>query len=147
MSGAPVHLALRAGESLRAVIAPDRQVQLLSDALFAIFGLMLAVGLKSLLDLSLERELSGLGSGIATTIVFLLGPLVIQRIFGPRPVYALTNRRLILAEDDAIELHRIRRIRVWLTSVSLQTDTRRVALQHLSNAPAVARLIRDTLTR
>jgi hypothetical protein len=143
----PAHVTLQPGEGLRAVIAQDRQVQLLTDGILATLLLMLAVVLKTLLDGGLQRELSGLGSGLFTTFVFLAGPLLMQRIFGARPVYALTDRRLILAEDDAIELHRIRRIRVWLTSISLQTDTRLVSLQHLTNAPAVARLIRDTLTR
>lgn len=147
MSALPAHVILHPGEALRAVIAQDRQVQLLTDGILASAGLMLAMMLKMALDGGLQRELSGLGSGMLTTLVFLIGPLVIQRIFGARPAYALTTHRLILAEDDAIELRQIRRIRVWLTSVSLQTETRRVSLQHLPNAPAVARLIRDTLTR
>lgn len=147
MSALPVHVTLQPGEGLRAIIMQDRQVQLLTDGIVATLGLMLAVLLKIALDSGLQRELSGLGSGLFTTLVFLVGPLVIQRIFAARPAYALTTRRLILAEDDIIELHQIRRIRVWLTSVSLQTDSRRISLQHLPNAPAVARLIRDTLTR
>lgn len=147
MPALPAYVTLQPGEGLRAVIAQDRQVQLLSDGLMATFGLMLAVLLKMALDGGLQREFSGLGSGLITTFVFLVGPLLVQRVFGARPAYALTDRRLILAEDDVIELHRIQRIRVWLTSVSLQTDTRRVSLQNLPNAPAVARLIRDTLTR
>jgi len=143
----PADVTLQPGEGVQAVIAQDRQVQLLTDGLLATFGLMLAVVLKIALDGGIGRELSGLGSGMFTTFLFLVGPLLIQRIFGARPAYTLTDRRLILAEDDIIELHQIRRIRVWLTSISLQTDTRRVWLQHLPNAPAVARLIRDTLTR
>ncbi|MFN7001988.1 MAG: hypothetical protein ACK4NW_01010 [Roseinatronobacter sp.] len=140
-------ISLQPGETLRAMILQDRQVQLLRDGFLVTLGVMLAVTLTILLDTSLDRALSGPGSGLLMTFLFLFGPLLLQRVLGARPAYVLTDRRLILAEDDTIELHQIRRIRVWLTSISLQTDTRRVWLQNLTNAAAVARLIRDTMTR
>lgn len=140
-------ISLQPGETVRAMILQDRQVQLLRDGLLGTLGLTLAVTLTNLLDTSLDRALSGPGSGLWMTFLFLFGPLLLQRVLGARPAYVLTDRRLILAEDNTIELRQIRRIQVWLTSISLQTDTRRVWLQNLTNAPAVARLIRNTMTR
>ncbi len=143
----PSRIALQPGETPCALIAEDRQVQLLRDALLGVLSVMAAVLLTIALNTSLERSLSGPGTGLIMTFIFLFGPLLIQRVLGPRPVYMLTTHRLILAEDDAIDLRQVRRIRVWWTSVSLQTDNRSVALKNLANPPAVARLIRDTLAR
>ncbi|MCH8465813.1 MAG: hypothetical protein LAT78_04460 [Roseinatronobacter sp.] len=145
MTARQTQFALEPGESPRALIAQSRHVQLLLDALTGVIGLMVAALALIWANIPLGQVLAGLGSGLLGTFVFLFGPLLLQRAFGAHSPYLLTNRRLILAPDDIIELKHIRRMRVWLTSISLHTDARKVTLRHLVNAPAVAALIRDTI--
>jgi hypothetical protein len=146
MAAAQSEIALEPGERPRALIAQSRQVRLLGDALIGVLALMLAALALISANIPFGQVLAGFGSGLLSTFVFLFGPLILQRTFGARPPYVLTNRRLILAPDDMIELKHIRRMRVWLTSVSLHTDARKVTLRHLVNAPAVAALIRETIS-
>jgi hypothetical protein len=145
MARPQIQFALEPGETPRALIGQDLQLRLIMDALAVV--LVLAVIMLALIwaNIPLGQVLAGFGSGLLSTFVFLFGPLMLQRIFGAHPPYLLTNRRVILAPDDIIELKHIRRMRVWLTSISLHTDARKVTLRHLVNAPAVAALIRETI--
>lgn len=139
----PFQVALQPGEMAQAIIHRDWRVQVLGDMLKAVFGLgATVVGLMAL-DLTLQRPLLGIRTGLFTTIALLAAPLLAQRWVGGRPPYVLTNRRLIIGTDDWIDLHQIQLIRVWLTCVSLQSGMRHVWLQHLVNPPSTALLIRN----
>ncbi|MCC5993516.1 MAG: hypothetical protein JJT99_13460 [Rhodobacteraceae bacterium] len=142
---APDHISLLAGETTQALIQQDREVKFLREAVAAMLGIGAVVVLLIVIDLIHERPLQGLGGGMALTFAFLFGPLLYQRLF-TRPVpYLLTNRRLILGQDGALELARIARLRVWLTSITIHAGGQKIRLVNLVNPPAVARLLRDTI--
>lgn len=142
---APDHISLLAGETTRALIQQDREVKFLREALAAMLGIGAVVVLFSLIDLIHQRPLQGLGGGMALTFAFLFGPLIYQRLFA-RPVpYLLTNQRLILGDDGALDLARVARLRVWLTSITIHAGGQKLRLVNLVNPPAVARLLRDTI--
>ncbi|WP_296475171.1 hypothetical protein [Roseinatronobacter sp.] len=143
-SGWPDHIPLLAGERPVALIHQDRQLKSLRDGLVATFGLAGAVILFAALDLINNRPVQGMNWGLLATFVFLFGPIVQQRVFArPRP-YALTDRRLILDDDGALDLDRVERLRVRLSSITIHLGGQKKRLVNLINAPAVARLIRDT---
>lgn len=124
---------------------PDWEVRLLSEALFGVIGLLAVSLALTGFDLARGRPPEGLGGGMLATLVFLFGPLLVQRLMAARPVHVLTSERLIVAADQVIELRDIRRLRVWLTSVICTTRDGRIALTHLVNASAVAYLIRAAI--
>jgi hypothetical protein len=141
----PFALDLRPRERVVAVIMPDWEVRLLFEALFGVIGLLAVSLALTGFDLARGRPPEGLGGGMLATMVFLFGPLLVQRLMAVRPVHVLTNERLIVDADQVIELREISRIRVWLTSVICTTREGRVGLNYLVNASAVAYLIRGAL--
>jgi hypothetical protein len=88
---------------------------------------------------------NGVSFGTLATLAFLLGPIAAQRLMRPMPVYWVTNHRVLLDNGSDIRLTDIRRIRVWLTRLTLHTDTQKCVLHWLANPAAVAVLLRDTI--
>ena len=141
--GLPPYVVLARGEQPQVLIQNDWQVHLLTEALFAVLILLIVSLAVITVDLSQARALAGVGGNLFATLAFLTVPVLVQRLFGKRQPYVLANMRLIVNEDKSIPLHEIRRIKVWMTSIMVQTDTSRFWVTSLINAPAVARLIRD----
>ncbi len=145
MSPLPQHVAIRPGERVVALIHPAFAVQLLWESLLATLGLMAAIVFTIALDMSLGRPLGGPGPGLMMTFVFLIGPLLLQRIITTRGPYVLTSVRLIIDAETEVALNSVARMRVWPTSLGIQTGARRYSLPHLVNPSAIARLIHDTI--
>jgi len=140
-------ISLHPGEQLVARVAQDREVAILFEALLGILGLLaITVGLL-VFDVTQDRAEPGSSLGTLLTLGFLLGPIAAQRLMRPMPCYWLTDRRLVLDQNKEIALSDIRRIRVWLTGLSLRTGSERYALNLLANPSAVAALLRDTIAR
>lgn len=140
-------ISLQPGETLIARVPQDREVAILFEALLGILGLFVFSIAYLLYDGA--RGVAGAGSSLGTlvTLGFLLGPIAAQRLMRPMPSYWLTNRRLVLDEGTEVALSDIRRIRVWLTGLTLRTASKRYALNLLANPSAVATLLRDTIAR
>lgn len=143
----PAHIKLQRGETALALIAQDRQVGLLKEALLTVAGLI-ALTLGTLW-FDLLRGLSPEPPGGTTfvSLLFLIGPIVIGRFLRQPQVYVLTDQRLIVAEDDEIDLREITRLRVWATSVVVHKGRAGSALTDLINPSAVAALIRDAIAK
>lgn len=145
MSPLPPYVTIQPGERVVALIHPAFAVQALSEALLAIIGLMAAILFTIALDLSLDRPLAGPGPGLMMTLVFLIGPVLLQRVMSTRAPYVLTSGRLIIDAETEVALNAILRLRVWPTSLGVQTVAQRRSLSHLVNPSATARLIHDTI--
>ncbi|TVP72568.1 MAG: hypothetical protein EA339_06135 [Rhodobacteraceae bacterium] len=141
----PDAIILRPGERLLAFIHQDREVQILRESLVALAIFTVIYTGPMLLDLAAGRAPKGGNLGLMLSMALLFGPILFQRAFAQTPPYVLTSQRLIVAEDDQIELRDIRRIRVWLSSLAIHTAQQKSVLVYLVNPPVVARLIRDTL--
>ncbi len=145
MAQMPAYVTLQRGEKALALIAQDRQVGLLVEAILSI-GLL---GLLSLGTLGFQiltgLPLSAPSGNMLVSIAFLLGPVVVGRFLRRPQVYVLTTNRVIVDEDHDIPLRDITRIQVWNTRLSIRTGRLRHMLTDLINPPAVAGLIRDTI--
>ena len=140
-------ISLHPGERLIARVPQDREVAILTEALFGMLGMsVVTVGLY-VFDQATGDQSERSWLGTLMTLGFLFGPIVAQRLMRPMPVYWLTDRRLVLDQNTEVMLTDIRRIRVWLTGLILHTDTRRYAIHLLANPSAVAALLRDTIAR
>jgi hypothetical protein len=141
----PPHVTLRAGERALALIPQDRQVGFLNEALLTVGGLIVltlgTIWFNALRGLSPEAP----GGSTFFSILFLIGPIIIGRFLRRPDVYVLTNQRLIVAEDDEIDLHDITRLRVWTTRVVIYSGRLKSRMTDLVNPPAVATLIRDAI--
>ncbi|MBN2759964.1 MAG: hypothetical protein JXQ79_05665 [Rhodobacteraceae bacterium] len=140
-------ISLQPGETLVARVPQDREVAILSEALLGVLGLFAFSVAYLVYDGA--RGVAGAGSPLGTlvTLGFLFGPIAAQRLMRPMPSYWLTNRRLVLDERTEVALSDIRRIRVWLTGLTLRTDKASHKLSLLVNSSAVAKLLRDTIAR
>lgn len=140
-------ISLQPGETLVARVPQDREIAILFEALLGILGLF--VFSVAYLVYDGARGVAGAGSSLGTlvTLGFLFGPIAAQRLMRPMPSYWLTNRRLVLDERTEVALSDIRRIRVWLTGLTLRTDKASLKLSLLVNPSAVATLLRDTIAR
>jgi hypothetical protein len=140
-------ISLQPGETLVARVPQDREIAILFEALLGILGLF--VFSVAYLVYDGTRGVAGAGSSLGTlvTLGFLFGPIAAQRLMRPMPSYWLTNRRLVLDERTEVALSDIRRIRVWLTGLTLRTDKASLKLSLLVNPSAVATLLRDTIAR
>lgn len=147
MDPLPAHVVFQRGEKVLALIRPDFQVQLLGEMLLGVLSLIGVVLLTIGVDYMQERPLRGVGSGLLFAAILMIGPILAQRILTPRPVYVLTQRRLIVNGRTSIPLDEITRLQVWLTGLYVHGSDQRGYLQHLINPAAVARLIRDTIGR
>lgn len=141
----PPHVTLRAGERALALIPQDRQVGLLNEALLTVGGLIVltlgTIWFNALRGLAPEAP----GGSTFFSILFLIGPVIVGRFLRQPAIYVLTDQRLIVAEDDEIDLRDISRLRVWTTRVVVQSRQARSSLTELVNPPAVAALIRDAI--
>lgn len=138
-------IKLHPGERLIARVPQDREIAILVETLFGVIGL--GVVSAYVFVFGDGGETAGSSIGTLVTFAFLLGPIAVQRVMRPMPVYWLTDRRLVLDETTSIALSDIRRIRVWLTQLTLRTDTTGHTLSLLVNPSAVAALLRDTIAR
>ncbi len=140
-------ISLQPGETLVARVPQDREIAILFEALLGILGLF--VFSVAYLVYDGTRGVAGAGSSLGTlvTLGFLFGPIAAQRLMRPMPSYWLTNRRLVLDERTEVALSDIRRIRVWLTGLTLRTDKASHKLSLLVNPSTVATLLRDTIAR
>ena len=140
-------ISLHPGEELVARVPQDREIAILFEALLASLGLMALTAAFLVFDTVQGNAKVGSSIGTLVTLGFLFGPIAAQRLRRPMPVYWLTDRRLVLNERTEVALSDIRRIRVWLTGLSLRTDHGRYAINLLANPTAVAALLRDTIAR
>lgn len=146
-SDTPPPIALLAGETPQALIHQDREVRFLREGVAAIAGIAAVVVLFSVIDLMQERPLQGLGGGMALTFALLFGPLLQQRLFSRSAAYVLTDKRLIVDDDSALYLTKIKRIRVWSTSITIHGGVQKLRLVNLVNALAVAQLIQNAVAK
>ena len=140
-------ITLQPGEKLVAQVGQDREVAVLSEALWGVVSLLAITTALFIFDWANERRGGGASLGTVVTLAFVFGPIVAQRLLRPMPVYWLTDRRLVLNDKTEVALADIRRIRVWLSGLTLRTQTRRYALGLLVNPSAVAALLGDTIAR
>ncbi|MFN4056672.1 MAG: hypothetical protein ACK4HW_00630 [Roseinatronobacter sp.] len=141
----PPYVTLRAGERALALIPQDRQVGFLNEALLTVGGLIVltlgTIWFNALRGFAPEAP----GGSTFFSILFLIGPVIVGRFLRKPAVYVLTNQRLIVAEDDEIDLRDISRLRVWTTRVVVYSGRLKSSLTDLVNPPAVATLIRDAI--
>jgi hypothetical protein len=143
----PHYVKLQRGETTLALIAQDRQVGLLNEGLLTVAGLI-ALTLGTLwFDMLRGLTPQPPGGTTFVSLLFLIGPVVIGRFLRSPQVYVLTDQRLIVAEDDAIDLREITRLRVWNTRVVVHQGRARSAMTDLINPAAVAGLIRDAIAK
>ncbi|WP_296640132.1 hypothetical protein [Roseinatronobacter sp.] len=140
-------ISLHPGERLVARLPQDREIAILFEALLGTLGLFIFSLAFFLFDSLRGVEEVGSSLGTLVTLGFLFGPIAAQRLMRPMPNYWLTNHRLVLDEQTAIALSDIRRIRVWLTRLTLRTHEKSYTLSLLVNPSAVAALLRDTIAR
>ena len=140
-------ISLHPGERLVARVPQDREIAILFEALLGTLGLFIFSLAFLLFDSLRGVEEAGSSLGTLVTLGFLFGPIAAQRLMRPMPNYWLTNHRLVLDEQTAIALSDIRRIRVWLTRLTLRTHEKSYTLSLLVNPSAVAALLRDTIAR
>ena len=146
MAQMPAYVTLEPGERALALIPQDRQVGLLVEALVSVGVLgLLTLGTLGFHALTGQR-MTGPSGNMLVSVAFLLGPVVIGRFLRQPQVYVLTTDRVIIAEDHDIPLHQITRLRVWNTRVTIQTGRLRHMLTDLINPPAVAALIRASVS-
>ena len=138
-------ITLHPGERLIAQVKQDREVAILSEALWGVMGLLAITTAFYLFDRASGPQAQRAWLGTLVTVAFMVGPIAAQRLFRPMPVYWLTDRRLVLDATTDVALADIRGIRVWLTGLTLRTDSKRHALRMLVNPFAVAALLRDTI--
>ncbi|MCC1481872.1 hypothetical protein [Roseibaca sp. Y0-43] len=140
-------ISLQPGETLVALVPQDREIAILFEALLGTLGLLVFSAVFFLYDSA--RGAAGAGSSLGTliTLGFLFGPIAAQRLMRPMPTYWLTDRRLVLDAQTSVPLSDIRRIRVWLTQLTLRTDKASHTLSLLVNPSAVATLLRDTIAQ
>jgi len=140
-------ISLHPGETLVARLPQDREIAILFEALLGTLGLLVFSAAFFLFDSLRGVEKAGSSLGTLLTLGFLFGPIAAQRLMRPMPNYWLTNHRLVLDEQTAIALTDIRRIRVWMTRLTLRTHDKSYTLSLLVNPSAVAALLRDTIAR
>lgn len=140
-------ISLLPGERLVARVPQDREIAILFEALLASLGLMVLTAAFLVFDTVQGNTKEGSSIGTLITLGFLFGPIAAQRLMRPMPCYWLTDRRLVLDEQTSVPLSDIRRIRVWLTQLTLRTDKTSHTLSLLANPSAVATLLRDTIAR
>lgn len=138
-------ISLHPGEQLVARVPQDREVAILFEALLGVLGVLALTAGLLVFDGAQDEAKPNTSLGTLVTLSFLLGPIAAQRLMRPIPVYWLTDRRLVLAPEKEIALSDIRRVRVWLTGLTVCTDTGRYAINLLANPSAVAALLRDTI--
>lgn len=146
--GLPDYVQLRPNEQVRAVIAQDRQVGLLTESLAAVAGLFLFLSVPVIYMWMIGQPIGAMhSSGMTGILITALAPVAVGRIWRRRVVYVLTDQRVIFGARDAVELRNITRIRVGFTRVVLLQGKARHALSDLIHPSAVAHLIRDCVAK